>query len=695
MINKDDRIWEGVLSNIIELNHVTKTYHTNDHQQIVLDDLTLGFKEGLKTCILGKSGGGKTTLLNLIGGIDNEFEGDLLFRGVPITDFDQYRRENVSFIFQDLNLIAHHSLIKNITIGLTNDVLDKEEKAMELLERVGLLEHADKKPHQLSGGERQRVAIARALARETDVLLCDEPTGSLDEDTKIEIMELILDVFKEKTVIIITHDEELAAQYSNVIYRLENRSLELIQSNEDSAATASSDPSNIAHEKRTFKKRFEINLLARKMSLLNASYLIIIISAIFIFGVGVIMGVEREIDQYMYEQYKVDKIDVYTNRFSIDGFQNYLNEYNEVNDEYIMGFMTAMPTTTTYVDNGEIRQNYFRSMQPAIREKFERDIVYGRYPASPKEIMYSKGAAIRMLYEYYILDMTTEGEINILYDWLLALSDEELFNELNALDISYHNAYEHNPDRFYDEELIIVGLIDDYKYSRYSQEILSIEHQGQVKELLYNYNIYMLEEELMEYVNTVYLGYKSYKFSYFSIFIEGNDLDAREQAFNAFLMHKFLVFGEDTITNERALYYEEVHGYKLTILGACALLFIFAIISIYNGIKTNVDRNRINIGIYKSLGYSSKNIRSMFVKEGLIIASYITVMMLAAWSIINAVMNRYVVSAVDPKDILHFDTITHLNIYSVLGVIAVIVFVILSSVGRELKRVNIINLIRN
>ena len=151
---------------MIRMESVTKRYTVADKEQVVLDNLSYEFKKGVKTSILGESGCGKTTVLNLIGGIDSEYEGNIYFNDELIDDFDKYRRENISFIFQDLNLINNLDLIKNITIGLTNDVLDKESLALEMLDKVGLKEHAYKKPNQLSGGERQRVAIARALSRE-------------------------------------------------------------------------------------------------------------------------------------------------------------------------------------------------------------------------------------------------------------------------------------------------------------------------------------------------------------------------------------------------------------------------------------------------------------------------------------------------------------------------------------------------
>lgn len=152
--------------------------------------------------------------------------------------------------------------------------------------------------------------------------------------------------------------------------------------------------------------------------------------------------------------------------------------------------------------------------------------------------------------------------------------------------------------------------------------------------------------------------------------------------------------GRDSIIFERETYYKEVYGYKVAILAASGIIALFAILSIYNGIKVNIDRNKVNIGIYRSLGYTTKNIQYMFAVEGLIIALYVTISTLVLWFVLNIIMNEKIVDALDPNRILELKQVVHLDIYSLIGVFAVIIVIILTSIGRELKKVNIINLIR-
>ncbi|MBM7613865.1 FtsX-like permease family protein [Alkaliphilus hydrothermalis] len=223
---------------------------------------------------------------------------------------------------------------------------------------------------------------------------------------------------------------------------------------------------------------------------------------------------------------------------------------------------------------------------------------------------------------------------------------------------------------------------------------LSVEHNGEEKSIYVNDNIYMLEEEFQKYMLDVYLGSNSYKFRYFSIFIENEDLDLRDKVFKNFILFKPIFRGKDPITYERNLYYKDMYGYKVTIIGGCIILAIFAALSIFNGIKTNIDRNRSNIGIYKSLGYSSKNIRTMFTMEGMLMALFVSIGTLIVWSIINLIMNERLVNALDPNDIIEMTRIIYLDIYSVFGVALAIVSIILFSISKELRKVNIINLFK-
>lgn len=707
---------------IIELKSITKKYGT-DEESIVLKDLSVGFDKGLTTAILGTSGSGKTTLLNLIGGIDSEFQGEFFFGDEAIHDFDKYRREHVSFIFQELNLISHLSLVKNITIGLTNDVEHKEEKARELLKQVGLVDHADKMPHQLSGGERQRVAIARALARDTDVLLCDEPTGSLDEETKVEIMDLIIDVFSDKTVIIITHDEELASKYSDVIYKLGNQTMIEVYRREGVAPLHQKDGhQKDGHQKeirlRSFRFRFERNLLARKLSILNASFLLIIIASIFIFGTGIVEGVEQEIDNYIYDKYKVDKIDIRTKGLTRNGIKGNIEDFNELYDSSIHAVMLSDFIGITYTDKVFGSLVMLNSLQPAVRNTIGQDITYGRYPEKSNEILFSRGSARRRIFEYHSFEEDSEEELNRLYDWMMDLSDEALFNELSSIEISYKNVSMYSGSQFYAPEYTIVGIIDDHNYyqeynfpedpGQKSNMIFGIqmnsynlntklthEYDNFSKDIFVNDNIYILEEEFSVYLDQMYFSNTGKKFTHFSLFTDGENLDQRNLVFSNFLLFKSLFKGQDHITKERELYYKEVYGYKIAILGGCAILSVFALLSIYNGIKMNVIKNRKNIGIYKAIGYSSKNIKAMFFLEGIFIALFVALSTMLLWYIINIVMNEHVVRALDPNRILIMKRVIHLDIYSLLAVIATVVLIIIASINKELRKVNIINLLRH
>ncbi len=698
--------------NIVELRNITKKYQVADHQQVVFNELSYAFTAGVNLAILGSSGCGKTTLLNIIGGIDSDFTGELLFKGQAISNFDQYRREHVSFIFQDLNLIAHYNLVKNITIGLTNDVVDKEQKALQLLERVGLKAHADKLPHQLSGGERQRVAVARALARDTDLLLCDEPTGSLDAETKAEIMQLIVDVFQDKTIIFITHDEAIAQRFSDIILTITDKKLSVVSGSNDTAATLATAESTTQQADKTFNKRFEINLLSKKLNLFNAAYLIIVISAIFLFGTGLVRGIEHKIDDYLYDKYKVDKLDVLTSDYTLNGFSEFADDYNKQNNHQIVGYMTGAWLKTTFLDSNEEHYLFANMMQPAIKDRFEPDIVYGRFPQKSNEVLYSKGAAQQMLYTYYSLALDSAAARNTLFERLSGISDEALFNELTALDISYKNLRQYDDNKAYDNDLVIVGLIDDISYStrafplggnspqmrQYninSNTELSIEYQGQVKQITVNDNIYMLETEFRNYVNAVYVGNNGLKFKAFSVFIANRDLDLRKTVYDGLLLYKHMFSGDDPITDERAVYYDEVHGYKVAIVGGCLLLYIFAVIAIYNGIKTSIDRNKINIGIYKSLGYTSHNIKAMFFKEGLLMAVFIISATLVTWFVLTIVLSDYMIYVLDLSSVISLGHIIYLDSYALLGVIASLLIIILGSIARELSKINIINLIKN
>ena len=223
-------MWNSKEDIMLELKNICKSYKTGDYYQKALHNVNLKFRENEFVAILGPSGSGKTTLLNIIGGLDRYDTGDLIINDVSTKEFkdstwDAYRNNSVGFIFQSYNLISHISILENVEMGMTLSGVNasiRKEKAVEALRSVGLEKHINKKPNQLSGGQTQRVAIARALVTDPDLILADEPSGALDSNTSIQIMELIKKISKKKLVIMVTHNEELANTYASRVIRLKD-----------------------------------------------------------------------------------------------------------------------------------------------------------------------------------------------------------------------------------------------------------------------------------------------------------------------------------------------------------------------------------------------------------------------------------------------------------------------------------------
>ena len=213
---------------MLTIKNIRKKYVTGDLTQTALDDVSLSFRDNEFVAVLGPSGSGKTTLLNIIGGLDRYDSGDLIINGISTKkykdrDWDSYRNHTIGFVFQSYNLIPHQTVLSNVELALTISGISRSERkkrAKEALEKVGLGDQTHKRPNQLSGGQMQRVAIARALVNDPDILLADEPTGALDSETSVQVMDLLNEVAKDRLVIMVTHNPELADKYATRIVRL-------------------------------------------------------------------------------------------------------------------------------------------------------------------------------------------------------------------------------------------------------------------------------------------------------------------------------------------------------------------------------------------------------------------------------------------------------------------------------------------
>ena len=232
---------------MLELKDICKRYVTQSFTQVALDNVSLAFRDNEFVAILGPSGSGKTTMLNVIGGLDHFDSGDLLIDGISTKDFrdrdwDAYRNNRIGFVFQSYNLIPHQTILENVELALTLTGVghaERRQRAREALEAVGLGEHVNKRPSQLSGGQMQRVAIARALINDPEIVLADEPTGALDSTTSVQVMDLLKEVARDRLVIMVTHNPELAYQYATRIVNLA-----------DGKITNDSDPFDVAEATR-------------------------------------------------------------------------------------------------------------------------------------------------------------------------------------------------------------------------------------------------------------------------------------------------------------------------------------------------------------------------------------------------------------------------------------------------------------
>ncbi len=291
---------------MLQIKDIHKQYKTGDLIQNALDGVSLTFRDSEFVAILGPSGSGKTTLLNIIGGLDRYDSGDLIINGTSTKeykdrDWDTYRNHSIGFVFQSYNLISHQSVLQNVELALTISGISKSERrkrAIDALEKVGLGDQIHKKPNQMSGGQMQRVAIARALVNDPEILLADEPTGALDTQTGIQVMELLKEVANDRLVIMVTHNPELAEQYATRIVRLQDGRI-LDDSNPVSnSEKISKKAENLKKASMSFGTSLNLsfnNLLTKKRRTITTA----VAGSIGIIGIALILALSSGVNDYI------------------------------------------------------------------------------------------------------------------------------------------------------------------------------------------------------------------------------------------------------------------------------------------------------------------------------------------------------------------------------------------------------------
>ncbi len=299
---------------MLVLKNIVKDYAAGDSTVNALRGIDLDFRKSEFVSILGPSGCGKTTLLNIIGGLDRYTSGDLVISGKSTKDFrdgdwDTYRNHSIGFVFQSYNLIPHQSVLANVELALTLSGVSRKERharAAKALEQVGLGDQIHKKPNQLSGGQMQRVAIARALVNSPEILLCDEPTGALDTETSVQVMEILKEVAKDRLVIMVTHNPELAEAYSTRIIRILDGNIIGDSDPYDAAADPENKPLPAADKKKKKQKKPSMSLFtALSLSVANLltkkgrTFMTSFAGSIGIIGIALILSLSNGINNYI------------------------------------------------------------------------------------------------------------------------------------------------------------------------------------------------------------------------------------------------------------------------------------------------------------------------------------------------------------------------------------------------------------
>ena len=366
---------------MLELKKITKIYETNSFKQQALDEVSINFRKNEFVSILGPSGSGKTTLLNIIGGLDNYTSGDLIINGISTKKYndrnwDTYRNHRIGFVFQSYNLIPHQSILANVELALTLSGVSKGEsrkRAKEALNKVGLTDHINKKPNELSGGQMQRVAIARALVNNPDILLADEPTGALDSKTSEQIMNLLKEVAKDRLVIMVTHNAEIANLYSTRIIELK-----------DGKVTSDSNPYTKVDKEKEDDKKKKTNMsfkTALSLSLNNLmtkkgrTVLTAFAGSIGIIGIALILslssGVQNYIDRVQEEALTSYPLMIESNSIDITSFleEQHKNLIDAENHELDKIYSNDIIVDTLSVMSNQINNNNLE----AFKEYLEND----------------------------------------------------------------------------------------------------------------------------------------------------------------------------------------------------------------------------------------------------------------------------------------------------------------------------------
>ena len=654
---------------MIELKNICKSYHSNGIYEVALKNINLDLSSKGLISVVGKSGSGKTTLLNIIGSLDNSDFGELIVDGKNIREFsdnelDSYRNKYVSFIFQNYNLIDHMSVIDNIKLKMTISYDDENRviyEAEEALKKVGLYKYKNKLPMYLSGGEKQRIAIARAISSDSKIILCDEPTGALDHKTGIEILNILKELSKEKLVIMVTHNIELAKKYSNRIITMEDG--EIISDTGNKKTDDIIEDFKIPKIKMDIKTIIKIaysNLKLKK----KRNILLALTASIGIVGISIILSISNGFNDSLdeYEKYISNKVPVIISAYkqeksnkkyseskiiniNKDENSNYINKtfinyFNNINKEYVSSIKYNYLVKLNIInkDYYELDNSIFKTMPNNIKENY--DLVEGRLPSR---------------YDELLLEINTDNSFSSDISKSLNLKNNDALDTIINKEIKLvlnNDFYYRNEDSFnkktidkemYDNKnnikLKIVGIIkvkkekvDEvtsdnsiYYMDTLVNQVISKNKNSDIVNEQKNkdYNL-ITREPLSEKEKKEFLCYLGSEKCISNILVYPDSFESKDNIIK--LINKY---NEDYVLNKVNIIDESktLYDMSIKIINVITTVLVFfssislVVSSIMIGIITYISvlERKKEIGILRSMGVSKTNIKYLFICENIIL----------------------------------------------------------------------------
>ena len=657
---------------MLELKNICKSYNNDGNHQVVLKNINLKLSDKGIVSIVGKSGSGKTTLLNIIGSLDKSDFGEIIVDNKNIREFseeeyDSYRNKYIGFIFQNYNLLDHRSALDNIKLKL---IISSEDESKitslseESLKKVGLYDYKDKLTCNLSGGEKQRVAIARVIASNSKIILCDEPTGALDNKTSTEILNILKELSKDRLIIMVTHNMEIAKKYSNRIITMQDG--EIINDTLNKEIVSSNEELKLSKTKLDIKTIFNLALNNLKIKK-KRNILLSLTASIGIIGISIILSISNGFNDSLndYKKYISNKIPIiispyknnkdnkkYINskviRINKEDNSNYINNnfityYNNINKEYISyskyNYLIKLNLIQYSDKYYEVDDSIFKTM-PSNNIRDNYDILEGRLPSKYNELL---------------LEINSDNSFSKEISKALNINDNDSLDSVIGRDIKlvlndnyyikvddYYNKREINKEVYDNKNNISLKIVGIIKVRKDKKEEVTSNNAIYYKDSLVdyiinknktsnivndqknkNYNL-LTRESLIDNDKNDLLCLLGKEKCISSIFVYPSSYESKDKIINSinkynndYISNKVSIIDESKIMYDMSIKIIDI----ITIVLICFSSISLIVSSIMIGIITYISvlERKKEIGILRSMGSSKKDIKFLFIMENVLL----------------------------------------------------------------------------